>query len=130
MGLTIGKLASKANISVETIRYYQRRGLIEQPLKPAAGYRQYADESLQRLLFIRKAKTLGFSLDEIDNLLVLSEGRCADVQSLARKKLVSIKTKMKNLQRLEHLLEGLVGQCRNNIDAAHCPIIDTLLDDK
>ena len=130
MGLTIGKLASKANISIETIRYYQRRGLIDQPLKPAVGYRQYTDESLQRLLFIRKAKTLGFSLDEIDNLLVLSEGRCADVQSLARQKLVSIKTKMKDLQRLEHLLEGLVGQCRNNIDAAHCPIIDTLLDDK
>ena len=130
MGLTIGKLAHKANVSVETIRYYERRGLIKRPLKPESGYRQYENESLQRLLFIKKAKTLGFSLAEIGNLFILSEGRCADVQSLARQKLVSIKTKMKNLQRLEHLLEGLVGQCRNNIDAAHCPIIDTLLDDK
>ena len=130
MGLTIGKLANEANISVETIRYYERRGLIKRPVKPEIGYRQYENESLQRLLFIKKAKTLGFSLDEIGNLLVLSEGHCADVQSLARQKLIGIKTKVKNLQRLEHVLEDLVGQCSNNIDAAHCPIINTLLDDK
>jgi len=130
MGLTIGKLANKANISVETIRYYERRGLIKRPVKPEIGYRQYENESLQRLLFIKKAKTLGFSLDEIGNLLVLSEGHCADVQSLARQKLIDIKTKVKDLQRLEHVLEDLVGQCSNNIDAAHCPIINTLLDDK
>ena len=130
MGLTIGKLANKANISVETIRYYERRGLIKRPVKPDIGYRQYENESLQRLLFIKKAKTLGFSLDEIGNLLVLSEGHCADVQSLARQKLIGIKTKVKDLQRLEHVLEDLVGQCSNNIDAAHCPIINTLLDDK
>jgi len=130
MGLTIGKLANEANISVETIRYYERRGLIKRPVKPEIGYRQYENESLQRLLFIKKAKTLGFSLDEIGNLLVLSEGHCADVQSLARQKLIGIKTKVKDLQRLEHVLEDLVGQCSNNIDAAHCPIINTLLDDK
>ena len=130
MGLTIGKLASKANISVETIRYYERRGLIKRPVKPEIGYRQYENESLQRLLFIKKAKTLGFSLDEIGILLVLSEGHCADVQSLAKQKLIGIKTKVKDLQRLEHVLEDLVSQCRNNIDEAHCPIIDTLLDDK
>jgi len=130
MGLTIGKLANKANISVETIRYYERRGLIKRPVKPEIGYRQYENESLQRLLFIKKAKTLGFSLDEIGNLLVLSEGHCADVQSLARQKLIGIKTKVKDLQRLEHVLEDLVSQCNNNIDAAHCPIINTLLDDK
>jgi MerR family mercuric resistance operon transcriptional regulator len=130
MGLTIGKLAHKANISVETIRYYERRGLIKRPLKPEIGYRQYENESLHKLLFIKKAKTLGFSLDEIGNLLVLSEGRCADVQSLARQKLISIKTKVKDLQRLEYVLEDLVSQCSHNIDEAQCPIIDTLLDDK
>jgi MerR family mercuric resistance operon transcriptional regulator len=130
MGLTIGKLANKANISVETIRYYERRGLIKRPLKPTIGYRQYEDESLQRLLFIKKAKTLGFSLAEIGSLLVLSEGRCADVQSLALQKLISIKTRVKDLQRLEYALEDLVSQCNDNIDQAHCPIIDTLLDDE
>ena len=130
MGLTIGKLANKANICVETIRYYERRGLIKRPVKPEIGYRQYENESLHRLLFIKKAKTLGFSLEEIGNLLVLSEGRCADVQSLAKRKLINVKTKVKDLQRLEYVLEDLVSQCSNNIDEAHCPIIDTLLDDK
>jgi len=130
MGLTIGKLAEKADISVETIRYYERRGLIKRPLKPEIGYRQYENESLHRLRFIKKAKTLGFSLDEIGSLLVLSEGRCADVQSLARQKLISIKTKVRDLRRLEHVLEDLVSQCSSNIDEAHCPIIDSLLDDK
>ncbi len=130
MGLTIGKLANKANISVETIRYYERRGLILRPVKPEIGYRQYENEALQRLLFIKKAKTLGFSLDEIGNLFVLSEGHCADVQSLACQKLIGIKTRVKDLQRLEQVLEDLVSQCSNNIDQAHCPIIDTLLDDK
>jgi MerR family mercuric resistance operon transcriptional regulator len=130
MGLTIGKLAKKANISVETVRYYERCGLIKRPVKPEVGYRQYEHESLQRLLFIKKAKTLGFNLNEIGNLLALSESHCADVQSLARQKLKSIKTRVKDLQRLEQVLEDLVGQCNNNIDAAHCPLIETLLDDK
>ena len=130
MGLTIGKLANKANISVETIRYYERRGLIKRPVKPENGYRQYGNESLQRLLFIKKAKTLGFSLDEIGNLFVLSEGRCVDVQSLARQKLIGIKSRVKDLQRLEYVLENLVSQCDDNVDEAHCPIINTLLDEK
>ena len=129
MDLTIGKLAHKANVSVETIRYYERRGLIKRPLKPESGYRQYENESLQRLLFIKKAKTLGFSLAEIGNLFILSEGRCADVQSLALQKLISVKTKVKDLQRLEYALEDLVSQCNDNVDEAHCPIIDTLLEE-
>ncbi|MEE8577760.1 MAG: MerR family transcriptional regulator, partial [candidate division Zixibacteria bacterium] len=94
MGLTIGRLASAAAINVETIRYYERRGLIEQPAKPRVGYRLYDNETLQRLLFIKRAKTLGFSLDEIENLLTLSEGQCADVQTLAEQKLDRIKAKV------------------------------------
>ena len=127
MSLTIGRLASKAGINVETIRYYERRGLIEQPVKPGVGYRQYADEVVQRLLFIRRAKSLGFSLGEIANLLALSEGQCANVQSLAEKKLNRVKARMEDLKRLENALQDLVEQCSSNADQAQCPIIETLL---
>ncbi len=129
MELTIGKLASKASINVETIRYYERRGLIKQPLKPKIGYRKYGRDTLQRLLFIKRAKSLGFSLDDIEKLLILSEGRCTDVQSIAEQKLNHIKTKVQDLLRLEDALEQLVRQCSNNVDNAHCPIIETLLNE-
>jgi len=128
MELTIGRLASKASINVETIRYYERRGLIKQPAKPKVGYRKYDSDTLQRLLFIKRAKTLGFSLDDIEKLLVLSEGRCADVQAIAEQKLNHVKTKVQDLLRLEDALEQLVRQCNNNVDEAYCPIIETLLD--
>ena len=129
MELTIGRLASKTSISVETIRYYERRGLIKQPSKPKVGYRKYGGDTLQRLLFIKRAKTLGFSLDDIEKLLALSDGRCADVQSIAEQKLSHIKTKVQDLLRPEDALEHLVTQCRDNADEAHCPIIETLLDE-
>lgn len=130
MGLTIGKLASTAAINVETIRYYERRGLIRQPDKPGVGYRQYDSATLQRVLFIKRAKTLGFSLDEIDSLLALSEGQCADVQSLAEQKLIRIKAKLHDLQRLEDALQDLVERCSSNADQMHCPIIETLLNEE
>lgn len=129
MELTIGRLASKASIGIETIRYYERRGLIKQPLKPKVGYRKYDSDTLQRLLFIKRAKTLGFSLDDIEKLLALSEGRCADVQSIAEQNLNHVKTKVQDLLRLEDVLEHLVRQCHDNADQAHCPIIETLLDE-
>lgn len=129
MELTIGRLASKASISVETIRYYERRGLIKQPPKPRAGYRKYGNDTLQRLQFIKRAKTLGFSLGDIEKLLALSEGRCADVQPIAEQKLNHVKTKVQDLLRLEDALKHLVRQCRDNMDEAHCPIIETLLDE-
>lgn len=130
MGFTIGQLANEAEINVETIRYYERRGLIDRPDKPRVGYRQYGAEILEKLRFIKRAKTLGFKLDEVRNLLILSDGHCADVQSLAQQKLSHIKTKLKDLHRLEDSLEDLVKQCSNSIDKAHCPIIENLLSDK
>ena len=127
MGLTIGQLASKAEVNVETIRYYERRGLIKRPDKPTTGYRQYSDEVLHRLLFIRRAQTLGFKLDEIENLLFLSVGHCTEIQSLAEQKLDQVQDKIEDLQRLEDVLSDLVRQCNASVDKAHCPIVDTLL---
>ena len=127
MDLTIGKLAAKAEVNVETIRYYERRGLIERPDKPATGYRQYSSEVLHRLLFIRRAQTLGFKLGEIESLLLLSAGHCEKIQSMAEQKLGQVRDKISDLQRLEVVLSGLVNQCNVSLDKAHCPIVETLL---
>jgi MerR family mercuric resistance operon transcriptional regulator len=129
MRLTIGQLANKAGVNVETIRYYERRGLIERPDKPATGYRQYGDGVIHRLLFIRRAQTLGFKLAEIENLLFLSVGHCKEVQSLAEQKLDQVQDKIKSLQRLEAVLSDLVRQCNASADKAHCPMVDTLLEE-
>ena len=129
MNLTIGQLANKADINVETIRYYERRGLINRPVKPKIGYRKYDNEILQRLHFIRKAKALGFKLEEIKNLLLLSEGHCDDVQSIAQHKLDQVRDKLNDLNRLEEVLDVLIRRCSKSKDKAHCPIIESLLND-
>jgi MerR family mercuric resistance operon transcriptional regulator len=129
MNLTIGQLATKAEVNVETIRYYERRGLIERPDKPASGYRKYSDEVLHRLLFIRRSQTLGFKLDEIENLLFLSVGHCTEIQSIAEHKLDQVTNKIKDLQKLENVLRDLVRQCGESVDKAHCPIVETLLEE-
>jgi len=127
MDLTIGQLATKAAINIETIRYYERRGLIKRPQKPVSGYRRYGGDILRRLLFIRRAKSIGFTLDEIANLLLLSEGNCDEIQLLAEQKLDQIRARVSDLQRLAEVLEDLVRQCNTSADKKHCPIIETLV---
>jgi MerR family mercuric resistance operon transcriptional regulator len=127
--LTISKLAQAARVSVETIRYYERLGLIEQPPKPAQGYRTYPKVTLERVLFIKRAQDLGFSLEEIDNLLSLGESHCSEVQALAEGKLASVREKINDLRRLELVLEDLVTQCRTNPDNTACPIVESLQPD-
>lgn len=124
--LTIGKLAQAAQVSVETIRYYERRQLIEQPPKPAQGYRRYPKTTLARVLFIKRAQELGFTLEEIDNLLALGESHCEEVQGLAEGKLAEVRAKINDLHRMEQVLEQLLIQCRTNPDNAVCPIVESL----
>lgn len=124
---TISQLARSAGVNVETVRYYARRGLIEQPDKPAEGYRRYPLTTLNRILFIKRAQELGFTLEEIANLLTLDETPCAEVQGIAKQKLASVQAKRADLYRLETLLTDLLNQCTTNPDQTHCPIIDTLL---
>ena len=130
MSFRIGQLAKAAEVNIETIRYYERRGLIVCPAKPETGYRQYSENDLQRLLFIKRAKLLGFKLEEVQNLLTLPERQCADVQLMAQKKLDQIQLKINDLQRLEVVLQGLLKQCDSLGGKAHCPIIESLLHDK
>ena len=128
MKLTIGQMANEAGVNIETIRYYERRGLIQRPVKPANGFRRYGGEVLDRLRFIRKAKSLGFQLDEIESLLRLSEKHCADVQTIAQQKLDQVRAKIQDLVRLEATLGDLVQSCKQRRNPGHCPIIEKLLD--
>lgn len=124
--MTISKLAKAAGVNVETIRYYERRGLIEQPAKPAQGYRSYPPSALSHIHFIKRAQGLGFTLHEIAQLLQLEQQPCAQVQQLAAEKRRQIHGKIADLQRLEAVLTQLIDQCSLNQDTAHCPIVDTL----
>lgn len=131
--LTIGKLARQANVGVETLRYYERRGLIEPQRRTDAGYRLYSDDTRQRLQFIRRAQTLGFSLDEVADLLSLSQQPSAsagDVKRLAQAKIDDIETRIRDLQRMIAALSSLEEQCPGHAGTtADCPILAALNDD-
>lgn len=124
---TISQLAKSANVTVETVRYYERQGLIQQPKKPIQGYRKYSEQALTKVLFIKRAQHLGFTLSEIDTLIELSAGSCHEVQHLAEDKLAIVRAKIKDLKRLEKSLKQLISSCQSNPDTASCPMIDALV---
>ena len=127
--MTIGALAKAANIGVETIRYYQRRGLVAEPDKPYGSIRHYDDQALARLQFIRTAQWLGFSLDEIAELLRLDDGtHCEEASSLAEHKLKDVREKMADLARMEAMLSELVCACHARKGNVSCPLIASLQD--
>jgi len=124
--LTIGFLARAAEVNIETIRYYQRVGLIQEPKKPVTGYRVYPVETIDRVKFIKRAKALGFSLKEIIELLVLGDGHCGDVRHRAEDKLNHIDLQIRDLKKLRKILAILIKTCQTDTDKAHCPIVETL----
>ncbi|MGR9087992.1 MAG: Hg(II)-responsive transcriptional regulator [Gammaproteobacteria bacterium] len=125
---TIGRLAKKAAVSVETIRYYQRRGLLAEPARPLNGVRRYNERDIQRVRFIRQGQKLGFSLDEIQELLSLEdEQRCLEVREIALKKLLLIRERIEGLRNMEKALSGLIECCSSNTGELSCPIITALL---
>mgnify|MGYP000489432539 CR=1 FL=1 len=126
MSRTISKIAKEIGINIETVRFYERKGLIKQPVKPLQGYRQYPTETVNRIRFIRRSQELGFTLNEIKGLLSLNDNPCNQVEALAKKKLVAVQTKQADLQLLEKALLEHISQCQNNEDDTCCPIIDSL----
>jgi MerR family copper efflux transcriptional regulator len=126
MQLSIGELAKQAGVGVETVRYYERRGLLAEPDRRASGYRQYESEAVAILRFIRRAKELGFTLKEIQSLLELrrsSSATRADVRRNAQAKLVDIETKIRDLDRMRRALADLTKTCHGDGAAAECPIL-------
>ena len=124
--LTIGQVAERAGVGVETVRFYEREGLVEEPDRKPSGYRQYPPETVQRIRFIRRAKVLGFSLKEISELLSLRvdpERTCADVRRRARDKITDIEARMASLAEMKCALERLAAKCRGKGPTDECPIL-------
>jgi MerR family mercuric resistance operon transcriptional regulator len=122
--LTIGKLATAAGVHVETIRYYQRCGLLAEPPKPLGGQRHYPAAAVERLQFIKRAQALGFTLAEISDLLSLDgTSDCQQASALARHKLALVRQKMADLAAIRCVLESLISQCEQNPGQQHCPVI-------
>src|SRR5262249_38185613 len=110
--LTIGKLASAAGVNIETIRYYQRRGLLDEPDKPLGGYRRDPADMAKRVHFIKRAQQLGFTLEEVKGLLLLGDGQsCRETRVLAEHKLALIEERIDDLTRLRRTLKGLIAEC-------------------
>lgn len=126
---SIGQVAKQSGISVETIRYYEKEGLLKEPERKESGYRQYKQEAIARLSFIRQAKELGFSLKEIGELLSIRSDEnnlCNEVKQLAQEKLDDIESKLKLLQRMRKSLKKLVADCPGQAPLNECPILDAL----
>ena len=127
--LTIGEVASQAGMHVETLRYYERRGIVDKPPRSGANYRLYPGDTIQRVRFIKRAQELGFSLTEIADLLSLRmnpEASRADVKTRAEAKLTDIEAKIQTLQRMKKALRKITATCDGTGSTTDCPILNAL----
>lgn len=124
---TIGALAQAAGVNLETIRFYQRRGLLPEPAKPQGGIRRYGDSDLARVRFVKSAQRLGFSLDEVTELLKLEDGsQCGEARAQGERKLADVRARLADLQRIEQALSELVDRCHSVRGLVCCPLIASL----
>jgi MerR family transcriptional regulator, copper efflux regulator len=127
--LTIGRLAKQAGVNLETVRYYERRGLLPKPPRSASGYRLFPSDAARRLRFIRRAQELGFSLKEIRELLSLRVSRTTtskDIRARAEAKIADVEAKIKSLEAMKKTLNKLTKVCDGCSPLAACPILDSL----
>jgi Hg(II)-responsive transcriptional regulator len=127
--MTRGVLAQRAGINPETIRYYERIGLLDEPRRNASGYRVYDPVDLGRLAFIRRAQELGFSLEDVRELLALrlkQVAECTHVERSATRRLVDVRKRIRDLERMEQGLKELIASCRANPFKATCPVYEVL----
>lgn len=127
--LNIGEVAALAGVPAATVRYYERRGLLPAPSRTRSGYRQYGPDAAHRLAFIKHAQALGFSLDEIRELLelrVTDASSCSQVEAATQEKIRGIKQRIAELQRMQRTLEGLVRSCRARRPTVECPVLASL----
>ena len=126
-----GEVAARAGVNIQTLRYYERRGLFPTPRRTSAGYRQYADDAVARLRFIKHAQELGFSLNEIQDLLglrVRHGAACDAVERTTRQKIEVVQQRIRDLQRMKRTLERLAAACAARRPTDDCPILEVLED--
>ncbi len=129
--MRIGQLASAAGVNVQTLRYYERRGLLREPERTSAGHREYPEEAVRRVRFIKRAQELGFTLKEIEDLLRLRDDRsasCSDVRAAARTKMEDIDRKIGSLRAMRRALAILERSCTSDGSTRECPILEALDD--
>lgn len=132
MQMNIGEMAALAGVPTATVRYYERRGLIAKAPRTGAGYRKYGPDTAQRLRFIKRAQELGFTLEDIQELLHLrveDPAACPAVEAKAREKVAQVEGMIRELTRMRDVLEGLAESCRTHSPTAECPILETLSDE-
>jgi Hg(II)-responsive transcriptional regulator len=127
-GLTIGELANQAGVNRETVRYYERRRLLARPARTIAGYRIFPDDAVDRLRFIKHAQALGFTLEEIRELVALrvdERSSCEQVRERAMRKFVDVEARIEALRRIRRVLGRLVRACEARLPTAPCPILES-----
>jgi len=132
MSLTIGQVAAAADVNIQTLYYYERRGVLTAPRRTPSGYRQYGDDAVPRLRFIKHAQDLGFSLNEIQGLLALRVRHataCGAMERKTREKIELVQQRIQDLQRLRRTLERLAAACAARQPTEDCPILEALEDD-
>jgi Hg(II)-responsive transcriptional regulator len=130
--MRIGELATRAGVPTATVRYYERRGLIAQPGRSASGYREYTVAEVDRIRFIRRAQDLGFALEEIQELLELrvdDPAACPVVEAKTRQKINLVRARIREMHRLESVLERLVASCTSHTPTDECPVLATLYEE-
>jgi MerR family mercuric resistance operon transcriptional regulator len=127
VSLTIGEMSQRTAVNIETIRYYERIGLLPQPPRTRGGHRTFGTESCRTLAFIKRSRELGFALDDIRTLLTLrnSQGSCMDVRAIAERHLQDVRTRMRDLAKLEGVLANAVARCSND-ESTECAGLDSL----
>jgi len=127
--LSIGQVARRAGVGVETVRFYEREGLLEEPPRRASGYRQYSEQVVTRLHFIKRAQKLGFSLKEITDLLLLrvdAQTSCEEVKQRTEAKIAEVERKLLELQRMRQALLQVAALCTGQGPGSPCPMLDAL----
>lgn len=132
MGMNIGEIAARAGVPTATIRYYEGRGLLPEAPRTRSGYRQYGDDTAERLRFIRRAQELGFTLDDVRDLLGLrvdDPATCPVVEAKTRQKMDQVRVKIRELRRIEDALERLAACCMDRRATTECPILELLAEE-